>query len=51
MKDYSEEYASLTQEEKAYFLEVGRLATIAGRAGYIPFGRPEKKQSQNKMFE
>lgn len=50
MKDYSEEYASLTQEEKAYFLEVGRLATIAGRAGYIPFGRPEKNKAKTKCL-
>lgn len=50
MKDYAEEYAHLTQEEKTYFLEVGRLATIAGRAGYTPFGRPEKNKSKAKSL-
>ena len=43
MTDLSKEYKALTIEEKSYFLEVGRLATIAGRAGYKPFGPVKDK--------
>jgi hypothetical protein len=42
MTDISREYHSLSVGEKAYFLEVGHLATLAGRAGYKPFGEKNK---------
>ncbi len=42
MQQLSREYKQLTQEEKSYFLEVGHLATIAGRAGHKPFGEKFK---------
>ena len=41
------EYRALTAEEKSYFVEVGRLATIAGRGGYKPFGVRKKQKPSN----
>lgn len=38
MKELANEYHSLSVEEKTFFVEMGQLATIAGRHGFKPFG-------------
>lgn len=43
MKDLSNEYKQLSAEEKAYFVEVGRLATLAGQHGHTPFGKRTRR--------
>lgn len=46
MHDLSIEYHQLSDAEKTYFAEVGRLATIAGRHGYTPFGKRVRKSNK-----
>jgi len=51
MKELSAEYRALSGEERAHFVELGMLATVAGQHGYKPFGtRFKKKESSVKTI-
>ena len=43
MTDLAAEYRALSAADKAYYLEIGHLATISGQHGHVPFGERTKK--------
>ena len=45
----AEEFRSLSAADKAYFVEIGQLATIAGQHGHKPFGDRRKQKKPEAL--